>query len=628
MITRDGDKGKMLTRRAAMLAGGELFLSSVLLARMYYLQVLESDRYKTLAEENRISTRLLAPPRGLIFDRFGKPMAENNQNFRVLVISEQTDGNLNATLDALNKILPLTESEVQRIRKDVRRSRDFTPVTIRENLTWEQMAAIQVNAPDLPGIIIDEGLSRFYPYSEAAAHVLGYVGAVSEEEIASGNPLLRLPGFRVGKSGIELQYNTNLCGKEGAQRVEVNAVGRVIREIERDEGVPGMTLPLTIDMRLQEIAYQKMKKESGAAVLLDIYTGEILMLVSTPSFEPNAFNRGLSLEEWRELSTNIRTPLLNKALGGLYSPGSTFKMIVALAALESGAIRPDTKIFCGGHIMMGNHRFHCWKGRGHGNVDLKEALKYSCDIYFYEVARRTGIDKISAMAKRFGFGMPTGINLPGEKSGLMPTRRWKELILGEQWLQGDTYNAGIGQGYILTTPIQLAVMTAILANDGFKVNPTLIIPENREELIRNGENINISKAHLQLMRDGMFDVVNASDGTAKVARVNIGGKRIAGKTGTTQVKRISMKEREQGLRDQDDLPWEERNHALFVSFGPADNPRYALSVVIEHGGGGAKTAAPIARAIMEAVLKLDPAAEQPKRMKKTTVKAGKTGGGL
>ena len=456
MITRDGDKGKMLTRRAAMLAGGELFLSSILLGRMYYLQVLESDRYKTLAEENRISTRLLAPPRGLIFDRFGQPMAQNNQNFRVLVISEQTEGNLNATLEALNKILPLTDGEIQRIRKDVRRSRDFTPVTIRENLTWEQMAAIQLNAPDLPGIIIDEGLSRFYPFKETAAHVVGYVGAVSEEEIASGNPLLKLPGFRVGKSGIELEYNTALCGKEGAQRVEVNAVGRVIREIERDEGIPGTTLPLTIDMRLQKIAYEKMKNESGAAVLLDIYTGEVLALVSTPSFDPNKFNRGLSNEEWEEISTNEKNPLLNKALGGLYSPGSTFKMVVALAALEAGVIRPDTKIFCGGHIMMGSHRFHCWKASGHGNVDLKEALMHSCDIYFYEVARRTGIDKIAAMAKRFGFGMPTGINLPGEKSGLMPTRRWKELILGEQWLQGDTYNAGIGQGYVLTTPIQLA----------------------------------------------------------------------------------------------------------------------------------------------------------------------------
>ncbi len=623
MITRNGDKGKMLTRRAAMLAGGEVFLSSILLGRMYYLQVLESDRYKTLAEENRISTRLLAPPRGLIFDRFGEPMAQNNQNFRVLVISEQTEGNLNATLDALNKILPLTDGEIQRIRKDVRRSRDFTPVTIRENLTWEQMAAIQLNAPDLPGILIDEGLSRYYPPAEAAAHLTGFVGAVSAEELASGKPLLKLPGFRVGKSGIELQYNTDLCGKEGAQRVEVNAVGRIIREIERDEGIPGTTLPLTIDMRIQKIAYDRMKNESGAAVLLDIYTGEILALVSTPSYDPNKFNRGLTADEWHKIVKNERNPLLNKALGGLYSPGSTFKMVVALAALEAGVIRPDTKIFCGGHTMMGTHRFHCWKSDGHGNVDLKEALMHSCDIYFYEVARRTGIDKISAMAKRFGFGMPTGINLPGEKSGLMPTRRWKEVVLGEQWLQGDTYNTGIGQGYVLATPLQLAVMTAVLANDGYKVKPTILVPENRNSSQCMGENLNISKTYLQLMREGMFDVVNASKGTARAARVNVDGKLIAGKTGTTQVKRISMKEREEGLRSQEELPWEDRNHALFVTFGPTDNPRYALSVIIEHGGGGATTAAPIAKAIMESVLKLDPATKPPKQYKKVSTGGNK-----
>ena len=349
---------------------------------------------------------------------------------------------------------------------------------------------------------------------------------------------------------------------------------------------------------------------------MDIDTGEILALVSTPGFDPNKFNRGLTAEEWKEISTNEKNALLNKALGGLYSPGSTFKMIVALAALEAGVIRPDTKIFCGGHTMMGNHRFHCWKPNGHGNVDLKEALMHSCDIYFYEVARRTGIDKIAAMAKRFGLGMPTGLDLPGEKAGLMPTRRWKEVILGEQWLQGDTYNAGIGQGYILATPIQLAVMTAILANDGYKIKPTILVPENRDASVCQGEYLNLSKAHLQLMREGMFAVVNSSEGTGKAARVNVGGKLIAGKTGTTQVKRISMKEREQGLRSQDDIPWEERNHALFVCFGPTENPRYALAVVVEHGGGGAKTAAPIARSIMEAALKLDPASNPPQNVKK------------
>ncbi len=611
MITRDGDRGKMLTRRAAMLAGGQLFLSSLLLARMYYLQVLESDRYKTLAEENRISTRLLAPPRGLIFDRFGVPLAQNNQNFRVLVISEQTEGNLNATLEALNEILPLTDGEIQRIRRDVRRSRDFTPVTIRENLTWEQMASIQLNAPDLPGIIIDEGLSRFYPEKELLSHVVGYVGIVSETEIASGNPLLRLPGFRVGKSGIELEHEAELRGKEGAQRVEVNAVGRIIREIERDEGIPGRTLPLSIDVRLQQIAYEKMKKESASAVLLDIYTGEVLMLVSTPGFDPNALNRGLSPEEWSVLSSNPRAPMLNKAISGLYSPGSTFKMVVALAALEAGVITPETKIFCDGYTMMGNHKFHCWKSSGHGNLNLKEAFRHSCDIYFYEIARRTGIDRISAMAERLGFGSLTGIDLPGEKKGLMPNRKWKERRLGEQWLQGDTYNAGIGQGFISCTPVQLAVMAAAIANGGRKVKPTLLVPKERGIQAPKGEILNISKQHLRLVRDAMADVVNHPRGTGRPAFVDVDGQRIAGKTGTTQVKRITLKEREEGLKAQEDLPWKDRNHALFVAFGPVGAPRYALAVVVEHGGGGAKTAAPIAGAIMDAALRLDPAAQKP-----------------
>lgn len=618
MATYDGDKGKMLSRRAALTVGGELALSSVLLGRMYYLQVLESDRYKTLAEENRISTRLLAPPRGLIFDRFGVPLAENRQNFRVQVISEQTEGNLNATLEALTKILPLSDGDIQRIRKEVRRSRNFTPVTIRENLTWEEMAAIQLNAPDLPGIIIDEGLSRFYPRKEKSAHLVGYVGSPSETEIEKGPPLLKLPGFYVGKTGIELQYENSLRGKEGTQRVEVNAVGRVIREIERDEGTPGSVLPLSIDMRLQKVAYEKMKEYSGAAVMLDIYTGEVLLLMSTPSFNPNSFTYGLSVDEWKELTTNPKNPLLNKVLGGLYSPGSTFKMIVALAALEAGVVRPDTKINCSGHVVIGNHRFHCWKGTGHGDLTLREALMHSCDIYFYEIARRTGIEKISAMARRFGFGAVTGIDLAGEKAGLMPTRRWKELVRGEQWLQGDTCNTGIGQGYVLATPVQLAVMAAAIANDGYKVTPRLTVPENRNPNEHSGVALNLSKAHLQMMREGMFDVINNPKGTARVAKVDIGGKLIAGKTGTTQVKRITIKEREDGLRSQDELPWEERNHALFVAFGPTENPRYALSVVIEHGGGGGTTAGPVARDIMAAALKLDPSAEKPYEHTKKT----------
>lgn len=610
-MIREGDKGKMLSRRAAMLAGGQFFATSILLTRLYYLQVVQSDRYKTLAEENRISTRLLPPPRGLIYDRFGRPLAKNSQNFRVSVISEQTDGNLNAALEALNEIMPLTPNEIARVRKDVRRSRDFTPVTIRENLTWDQMAAIQLNSLDLPGIIIDEGLSRSYPQKESAVHLVGYVGVVSENEMTNGNPLYKLPGFRVGKAGVEYQFNSDLCGKEGIQRVEVNAVGRVIREVERNEGTAGKALPLTIDMRLQDIAYKHMKDESAAAVMMDIYTGEVLLLLSTPGFDPNKFNRGLTPEEWKEISSNPRAPLINKAIAGLYSPGSTFKMVTALAALEAGVITPDTRINCEGATFNGNHKFHCWKYAGHGTLNLREAIMHSCDIYFYEVARRAGIDRISAMAEKFGFGAVTGIDLPGEKAGLVPNRRWKEAIYGEQWLQGDTYNIGIGQGYLLTTPLQLTVMTAALANDGRRVTPRIIVPDRRELISANGEILNLSKAHLSLIRKAMYDVVNHPNGTARRAHVDVDGQHIAGKTGSAQVKRISMKERETGVRKQNEIPWAERDHAFFVCFGPYQKPRYALTVVVEHGGGGGSTAAPIAKKIMEAAIRLNPAAEKP-----------------
>lgn len=608
MTAHEGDKTKMISRRAVLIAGGEIALSSILVGQMYNLQVLKYDKYKTLAEKNRISTRYLAPPRGLITDRFGTLMARNDQNFRVLVVSEQTDGNLNIILDTLNKILPLTEHEIQRVRREVRRSRSYTPVIIRENLSWEEMARIQLNSPDLPGIIIDEGLSRYYPFAEQAGHLLGFVGPVSDKELEKPNAtrLWKLPGFKIGKEGIELQYNDVLCGKEGSQQVEVNAFGRVIREIERDEGEPGKTLPLTIDARLQKVAFNAFKDHSGSAVLMNIHTGEVLAFVSTPCYNPNSFNLGISQNEWNELINNEKNPLLNKTIYGLYSPGSTFKMIVALAALEAGVITPSTEIECSGYIMNGNQRFHCWKHTGHGKLNLKQAIMHSCDIYFYEIARRTGIDKISAMARRFGLGVPTDIGLPGEKGGFIPTRKWKETIRGEQWLQGDTFNVGIGQGDVLVTPLQLAVMVSTIANDGVKVQPKLIIDDKPPVK----EALNISKQHLRLVREGMIDVVNHQQGTAKGARVDVNGQKIAGKTGTVQVRRISMKEREEGERK--DLTWKEKNHALFVAYGPIDKPKYALSVVVEHGEAGGSVAGPIAREIFKECLKLDPCSPKEK----------------
>ncbi|MBY0431526.1 MAG: penicillin-binding protein 2, partial [Rhodospirillales bacterium] len=375
-MNRDNDRSKMFSRRAALLAGGKLSLFGALVARMYYLQVLESSKYAMLADENRINIRLLPPPRGRILDRNNVSMAVNQQNFRVLVVSEQTDS-LDATLDALSAIVPLSDHDRARIHREVRRRRRFVPVTVRENLTWEDVARIELNAPDLPGVTIDVGQSRHYPMEGLGAHIVGYVAAVSEADL-TGDPLLELPGFRIGKSGVERVYDLALRGKGGASQVEVNSVGRTIRELSRGEGEPGAELPLTLDLQLQEFAAQRLGDESAAVVVMDIHTGDVLVMASTPSFDPNAFNRGLRSEEWKELITNPRSPLTNKAIAGQYAPGSTFKMMVAMAGLEAGVITPEQRIFCPGSMQLGNAKFHCWKKHGHGPMDMLGALKNSC----------------------------------------------------------------------------------------------------------------------------------------------------------------------------------------------------------------------------------------------------------
>ena len=452
--TRDNDRSKVISRRAIMLGGGKMALLSTLIGRMYYLQVVESDKYAVLADENRINLRLLPPPRGRILDRNGVPMAVNQQNYRILVVSEQTD-DLEDTLDLLGNIVPINDHERTRIMREAKRHRSFVPVTVRENLTWEDVARVELNTPDLPGVMIDVGQSRFYPLEGLGAHLLGYVAVPSEADLqASSDPLLELPGFRVGKNGLEKVYDLALRGKGGTSQVEVNAVGRTIRELKRDEGEPGLDLHLSIDLELQQFAAQRLGQESAAAVVLDIHTGDVLVMASTPTFDPNAFNRGLSPDEWKDLITNPRVPLTNKALAGQYPPGSTFKLMTALAALESGIITPDQRVLCTGDMSLGNIHFHCWKKGGHGSMDLISGIKNSCDVYFYEIARRIGFERIAEMAKRFGLGAPMGLDLPGERSGTIPNRDWKRATLGQPWHPGETLINSIGQGYVLATPLQ------------------------------------------------------------------------------------------------------------------------------------------------------------------------------
>jgi len=595
------DRGRIFTRRAMLLAGGQALLFSGLAARMYYLQVIESSRYRVLADENRISLRLLPPPRGRVLDRRGVPLAVNVQNYRVVVVPEEA-GDIEKMLDRLNHLVQVPEHERRRIMREVRRRRAFVPVTVRENLSWEEVSRIEVNAPDLPGINIDVGQTRSYPFDGSAAHILGYVASVSEHDL-TGDPLLELPGFRIGKNGIERQYDLQLRGKAGNAEVEVNALGRVIRELRRQEGQPGQDVDLTIDIGLQEFTAKRISQERrAAAIVMDAHKGDVLAMASNPTFDPNAFNDGLSGTEWNRLITNPDAPLTNKVIAGQYAPGSTFKINVALAALEAN-IPPSFRVTCLGHIRLGNQIFHCWKHGGHGSVDMIDGIKGSCDVYFYELAKRVGIDKIAAMAKRMGLGQLLNIDIPGERSGLIPTRNWKLATLGVPWQLGETLVAGIGQGYVLATPLQLAVMVSRLVNGGFAVTPhmTLAPPgvDPADEPPRSFKSLGLNDASRRVVMQGMVEVVNNPiGGTAFRSRIKEKEYAMGGKTGTSQVRRITLAEREHGLRKEDEVPWRERDHALFVGFAPIDAPRYVTAVVVEHGGGGSKVAAPIAHDLL------------------------------
>lgn len=605
-MDRDTDRYRLLTRRAAVLGGLKLAGLSALVGRLYYLQVLQSAKYTMLAEENRISLRLVAPSRGPIVDRSGAPLAVNNQNYRVVVVAERTR-NIQDTLDKISKIVPLTDGDRRRVLRELHRKRRFVPVTVRENLTWEQVATIEVNTPDLPGVSIEVGEIRHYPEAAATAHIVGYVGAVSEAEL-NGDPVLSLPGFRIGKAGIEKYQEKALRGTAGTTQLEVNAVGRVVRELSRDEGQPGREVQLTIDVGLQRFVQERLSQEvSAAAVVMDCHTGGIYALGSHPSYDPNQFTMGINAELWEELLSNPATPLNNKAVAGQYPPGSTFKPVVALAALESGAISRNHTVFCPGYMDLGDHRFHCWKRGGHGTVDVVGALQHSCDVFFYDVSRRVGIDRIAEMAHRFGMGELTGLDLPHERPGLMPSVDWKKGALGKSWSPGETLIAAIGQGYVLSTPLQLATLATRLSNGGFAAKPHLTRQIKGLSTEQTAwPSLGVKKENLELVKRGMFEVVNNPAGTAYKSRITQEGMEMAGKTGSAQVRRITMAERSSGVKKNEDLPWRERDHALFIAFAPVASPRYACSVFVEHGGGGSAVAAPIARDILLETQKRDP----------------------
>jgi penicillin-binding protein 2 len=583
---------RTISRRALILGGAQLTFMGGLGLRMRYLQVDQADQYLLLAEENRINLRLLAPARGLIYDRNGVVIADNEQIYRIVVVREDA-GDLDETLAKISRLVALTADEIERARRELRRRSSFVPVTIADRLNWDEVAEVAVNAPALPGVTPEVGLSRYYPMGEDFAHLVGYVGAVSEkylEQSGDDDPLLEIPKFQVGKRGAESELERTLRGSAGTRRIEVNAVGRVIRELDRIDGTAGAPVQMTVDSRLQNFVQARLAGQSAAAVVLDVETGDILAMGSAPSFDPNKFVRGISRADYRALLDNKFRPLPNKPVQGAYPPGSTYKMVTALAALEAGVVRPEETVYCPGFLEVGGRKFKCWKRGGHGNVNMEQSLKYSCDVYYYEMSLRVGIEKTSEMARRLGFGRRYDLPVSSISAGLTPTKDWKFARHGAEWLIGDSVNASIGQGYVLASPLQLAVMSARLAT-GRAITPRLIKSIGGvEQPVRDGEKLNINENMLRVVRKGMYAVSNETRGTAYRSRIIDEAMQMAGKTGTSQVSNALVNNKE--------VPWEQRDHALFVAFAPYDKPKYAVSVVVEHGGGGSTAAAPVARDIM------------------------------
>jgi penicillin-binding protein 2 len=565
------------TRRGFVLGAAQVGLCGVLAGRMAWLSIVENDKYKLLAESNRVNLSLIPPRRGWVIDRHGKPLALNRTIFRVDIIPDRLIDK-EATLDELQQILDFDADERQRIADDIKAAAGFQPVQVAENLSWEHYATLSVRATELAGVIPAQGYARYYPDGAAVGHLLGYVGAASATDYEkTKDPLLLTPGYKVGKDAIEKTFEPLLRGTPGARRSEVTARGKLIRDLSMRADVPGKTLQLTIDKGLQAYAARRLGTNSGSAVVMDCLTGELLAMVSMPAYDPNSFSDGISRAEWKMLSDNDHVPLMNKALQGLYPPGSTVKPMNALALLEAG-VSPTDRIFCSGSLRVGNGIFHCHKRHGHGPLDLKEAIMYSCDIYFYEMVRRLGYDRVAPIARLTGLGEKYDLPFSTQRYGTVPDSVWKQRKYKQDWTVADSLNASIGQGYVLANPLQLAVMAARIAS-GKAVQPHLV--KGRDSAAATA--LPVSAEHLLRVREAMAGVVNGG-GTGGAARMQLPGITLAAKTGTAQVRRITMAERGSGVRGNAALPFKLRDHALFVCFAPAEAPRYAAAIVLEHNG--------------------------------------------
>ena len=600
-------KSQLISRRMFILSSLKIAVFIGIICRLFYLQISENIKWRSLSDKNRLREWKTAPPRGIIEDYFGEKIALNTQVFQLHMIPENVP-NLEELFFKLSRIIDFNERKKTNLIKRLKKRKPWEPIIISDNLSWSEFSRLNLFLHEIQGIKPVVAVARKYLEDGSSSHIIGYVSEISVKDLENSELLrkINIPGLKTGKNGLEKSLNEEMIGKPGLQRFEVNAYGKRIKELKFVQGIPGKNYRTTLDINVQKFASELLKDKSGSICVMDIYTGDIIAMVSSPTFDANKFVHGITSKDWQDLINNDKKPLINKSISGLYPPGSVIKPLVALSALENDVISPNTTTECKGEIELYGHKYHCWKEKGHGFLRLREAIKQSCDIYFYEVARRLGVDRLAETANKFGLGNKVFNIFNEERAGLVPTTKWKLKNIGRGWVLGETLLAGIGQGYFQVTPIQLCLMTAQLANGGYKIKPKIIYNEqalqsttdaSREQfgqLYRNQENV-------KFVLDAQFGATNEPMGTSYRSRHVKPEYIFAGKTGTSQIRSITEEERELKIK-QKDLPYKRRDHALFTAFAPYKNPRYAFSVVIEHGGAGSSAAAPLAKKVIKKVL--------------------------
>jgi len=600
-------KSKIISRRMFILSSLKAAVFVAIISRLFYLQISENIKWKTLSDKNRLREWRTVPQRGIIKDHFGTEIAKNTQVFQLHMIPEDVT-NLEGLFFRLSKIINFDKRTKNNLIKKLKKRKPWETIIVSDNLSWEEFSRLNLFLHEMQGIKPVVAVARKYLKDGSFSHILGYVSEVSVEDLENSSLLkeINVPGLKTGKNGLEKSLNEGMIGQPGLQRFEVNAHGKRIKELKFIQGTPGKNYRTTLDIEVQKYAGELLKEKSGSICIMDIYTGDIVAMVSSPTFDANKFVHGIASKDWQDLINNEKKPLINKSIAGLYPPGSTIKPLVALSALENDVISTNTLRECRGSIELYGHKYHCWKEKGHGVVNLREAIKQSCDIYFYEVARRLGVDRLAITANKFGLGSKVLNILNEERTGLVPSTEWKIKNIGKGWVLGETLLAGIGQGYFQVTPLQLCLMSAQLANGGYKIEPKIIHDEQAlqlnqnvsgeifEQLYRNQENV-------KFVLDAQYGATNEPMGTSYRSRHVKSEYIFAGKTGTSQTRTISAEERKLKLK-QKDLPYKKRDHALFTAFAPYKNPQYAISIVIEHGGTGSSAAAPIAKKIIKKVL--------------------------